>query len=64
MLLSSPLMRGIAGWRLAICIRTDWVSLSNVVFWGHSSVWIICNAFLISFFSARKDEQCVPAGMA
>ena len=61
MSLSSARFRGIAGWRLAIHSKTDWLSLT---FWADSSVWIICSAFFIAFISARWDEHHVPAGMA
>ena len=49
---STALLRGIAGWRFAIRSRTDWLSLTILTFDGNSSVWIICNAFLIAFISA------------
>ena len=64
MSLSSALFRSIVGWRLAIQSRTDWLSLAIKTFLDDSSVWIICDAFLIAFILALKDEHHVLAGMA
>ena len=64
MSLSSVLLRGIAGWRLAIRSKIDWLSLTIRTFWSDSSVWIMCNDFLIAFISAYMDERHVPAGIA
>ena len=52
MSLSSAVLKGIAGRRFAIRSMTVSLSLTIQTFWGDSSVWIICNAFLIAFLSA------------
>ena len=52
MSLSSALLRSIACWRFAKQGKSDWLSRTIQTFWGGSSVWIICNAFLIAFISA------------
>ena len=64
MLLLSALLGGIAGWKFAIQSWTDWLSLTIQTFLCDSSVWIICNAFLIAFILACKGEHCVSACMA
>ena len=59
MSLSSALLGGIAALRFAIRSRTDWLSRTIRTFWGDSSFWIICNAFLVpSYQLERASTMC------